>query len=81
MLLQTATATKVKRGYYFVQIAMTAGTTAVTISVEGLTAIAITDFAKSAAAYFYISLPDCVLTATLTGDAKIALSPVAVDTR
>ncbi len=81
MILANNVATKIKRGYYFVQIAMTAGTAAATISVEGLTPAALSDFTKSAASTFYVALPECVITATLTGDAKIALAPVAVDTR
>lgn len=81
MLLKAATPTRVKRGHYFVQIATTSGTTAATISVEGLPGVSLADFTTSAAKTFYVSLPECYITATLTGDAQIALSPVALDTR
>jgi hypothetical protein len=81
MLLVTATPTKFKRGYYCYQASIGTGTTAVTISLNGLTGVALADLTKSASAVGYISLPDCVLTATLTGDAKLALEPVARDAR
>jgi hypothetical protein len=81
MLLVTATPTKIERGYYCYQASIGTGTTAVTISLNGLPGIALADLAKSASALGYISLPECSLTATLTGDAKLALEPVARDAR
>jgi hypothetical protein len=78
-LIVTATPTKVDRGYYFYQVSIGTGSTAVTISINGLPGIALTDLAKTASGVGYIALPECTLTATLTGDAKFALEPVATD--
>ncbi|ESZ07259.1 MULTISPECIES: hypothetical protein [unclassified Mesorhizobium] len=81
MILVTATQTAFKRGYYAYHASMTSGSTAATISINGLTAVALAELAKSASAFGYIALPACTITVTLTGDAKLALEPVGRDHR
>ncbi len=79
MLLATATPKRIKRGYYFVQYDIPTGALAVSISTEGLTATPLTELTKSASGYTFLALPECTLTATLTGTAKVSVSPVALD--
>lgn len=81
MLLASATPTPIKRGYYAYHASMSAGSTAATISINGLPGVALTELGKSASAFGYIALPACSITVTLTGDAKLALEPVGRDHR
>jgi hypothetical protein len=81
MRLATGVAAEIKRGYYFVQAQIGTGSAAATISIDGLTAIGHDDFTFAAAGYVIIPLPECTITPTLTGDAVLAISPVAIDAR
>lgn len=75
MILVTGVATRFKRGYYAYSAFIGTGTTAATINVNGIGAVALPEFATSASRVGFIALPDCVITATLTGDAKLAVAP------
>lgn len=64
------------RGSYVVNVNIGTGTASLSYIVDGLPSKQIEDASWSASADKLITLPKCEVTATLTGDARISVSPV-----
>jgi hypothetical protein len=74
--LATATNLDVKAGDYVVQVTTTTGSCQLHMAVDGKAAQDISEATWSISTIQMITLPDCVLSATLTGDATLSLSKV-----
>lgn len=81
MKLSSGEAVTIKRGYYFILCEMSSGSTSAVASIHGMTGQDISEFTFSASGVARVYLPECTLTPTLTGDAELAIEPIALDTR